>query len=105
MDYILVNNLLFKMVIDCFGEDALVLCIPKKYIPMVLYQYHDMIMAGHQGPVRTLKALSRKFFIPKAMPYIQKYIRMCQVCQESEMPQNMPTIYEIRVPVSFRPYD
>ncbi len=58
VDYILVNNLLFKMVVDCFGEDALVLCIPKKYIPMVLYQYHDMIMAGHQGPIRTLKTLS-----------------------------------------------
>ena len=86
MDYILVNNLLFKMVIDCFGEDTLVLCVPEKYIPMVLYQYHDMIMAGHQGPVQTLKTLSRKFFIPKAMLYIQKYIRMCQICQESEMP-------------------
>ncbi len=77
VDYILINNLLFKMVIDCFGEDALVLCIPRKYIPMVLYQYHDMIMAGHQGPIRTLKTLSRKFFISKAMLYIQKYIRTC----------------------------
>ncbi len=32
VDYILVNKLLFKMVIDCFREDALVLCIPEKYI-------------------------------------------------------------------------
>ncbi len=37
VDYILINNLLFKMVIDYFGEDALVLCVPEKYIPMVLY--------------------------------------------------------------------
>ncbi len=42
VDYVLVNNLLFKMVTDYFGEDTLVLCIPKRYIPMVLYQYHDM---------------------------------------------------------------
>ena len=93
------------MAIDCFREDALVLCMPEKYIPMALYQYHNMIMAGHQGPVRTLKTLSRKFFIPKAMPYIQKYIRTCQICQESETPRNMLTIFEIRVPVSFRPND
>ncbi len=49
--------------------------------------------------------LVTKFFIPEAMLYIQKYIRTYQICQESEMPRNMPTIFEIRVLVSFRPYD
>ena len=104
-DYVIINQLLFKMVIDCFGEDSLVLCIPEKYIPMVLYQYHDLMLAGHQGHVRTIKTLSRKFCIPHAPQYVLKYIRSCQVCQESETPRGLPDILEIRVPVSFRPYD
>ena len=46
-DYVLVNGVLFKIRYgkENKGEPSLVLCIPEKYIPTVLYQYHTPLLA------------------------------------------------------------
>ena len=53
-DYVLVNGVLFRIRYDKAdkGEPSLVLCIPDKYIPTVLYQYHTPLLAGHPGIVK-----------------------------------------------------
>ena len=48
-DYILMNDILFKIryVKEQKGKPTLVLCVPEKYIPIILYQYHTPLLAGH----------------------------------------------------------
>ena len=104
-DYAIINNLLFKLILDNMGQPSLVLCIPEKYIPMVLYQYHDFVLAGHQGVARTLKTIREKFHFPEMAQYINKYIASCHTCQEAEKEQNLPTSSHVRIPLSFRPFD
>ena len=49
-DYVLVNGILFRIRYDKEGkgEPTLVLCIPEKYVPTVLYQYHTPLLADTQ---------------------------------------------------------
>ena len=53
-DYVLVNGVLFRIRCDKEdkGEPTLVLCIPEKYVPTVLYQYHTPLLAGHPGVIK-----------------------------------------------------
>ena len=55
-DYVLVNGILFRIRYDKEnkGEPTLVLCIPEKYVPTVLYQYHTPLLAGHPGVIKLL---------------------------------------------------
>ena len=48
-DYLLMDGILFKIryVKEHKGKPTLVLCVPEKYIPIILYQYHTPLLAGH----------------------------------------------------------
>ena len=84
----------------------LVLCIPEEYIPLILYQYHDLVLAAHQGVVRTFATVRQKYFFPRMMHYIQRYIEACHKCQEvkSHSARN-PTKSWIKIPQNYRPFD
>ena len=55
-DYVLVNGILFKIKYEKEnkGEPTLVLCVPEKYVPTVLYQYHTPLLAGHPGVIKLM---------------------------------------------------
>ena len=40
-------------------EPSLVLVIPETHVPTILYQYHDSLLAGHQGVTRMYLTLKR----------------------------------------------
>ena len=49
-DYFLINDILFKLKYDnSMNEMTTVLCIPEKYVPIILHQYHDEVLSGHPG--------------------------------------------------------
>ena len=50
-DYILMDDILFNIryVKEQKGKPTLVLCVPEKYIPIILYQYHAPLLAEHPG--------------------------------------------------------
>jgi hypothetical protein len=104
LDYVILDRLLFKVSPDTMGELHLLLCVPEPYIAMVLYQYHDFVMAGHQGMLRTRKTIEQKFFFPHIQAYIMKYVTTCHTCQETSNNESPNKMHEIRVPQSFRPF-
>ena len=55
------DDILFKIryVKEQKGKPTLVLCVPEKYIPIILYQYHTPLLAGHPG-VMTIYHMVRK---------------------------------------------
>ena len=56
-DYFLIEGVLFKTKYD--QEPTAILCIPEKYVPVILYQYHDEILAGHPGVQKLMATIVR----------------------------------------------
>ena len=63
-DYIVIEGLLFRFKFDKQGNEELVLCVPEKFIPRILHQYHSSILSGHPGVTRLYNQIRRKFFFP-----------------------------------------
>ena len=65
-DYVLVNGVLFKIRYgkEDKGEPSLVLCMPEKYIPTVLYQYHTPLLAGHPGVIKLYDTIKQRYYFP-----------------------------------------
>ena len=56
-DYFLINDVIFKIKYGSnLDEMASVLCIPERYVPIILHQYHKDVLGGHPG-VRKLSQL------------------------------------------------
>ena len=49
IDYLLMDDILFRLryVKEQTGNPTLVLCVPEKYVPIILYQYHTPLLVGH----------------------------------------------------------
>ena len=53
-DYLVTDDVLFRIKIptDKHLDPSLLLVIPESYVPTILYQYHDSLLAGNQGVTR-----------------------------------------------------
>ena len=65
-DFVVMSGVLFKIRYDSMdkGKPSLVMCVPEKYLPTILHQYHDSILAGHPGIVKLYEQLKRKYYFP-----------------------------------------
>jgi Integrase zinc binding domain len=76
-------------------QDNLVVYEELVYIPYnedlklrVLQQYHDSPVAGHLGQVKTLELVSRDFHWSRMGPYINEYVRSCDICARNKSPRH-----------------
>jgi hypothetical protein len=76
-------------------QDNLVLYEGLVYIPdnddlklRVLQQYHDSPVAGHLGQAKTLELVSRDFHWSRMGPYINEYVRSCDICARNKTPRH-----------------
>ena len=69
-DYILMGDILFKIryVKEQQGKSILVLCVPEKYIPTILYQYHTPLLAGHPCVMTMYHMVRKKYYFPTMLP-------------------------------------
>ena len=56
------------------GKPSLALCVPEKYIPTILYQYHSPLLAGHPGTVKLYETLRRKYYFPAMFTVVRQYV-------------------------------
>jgi hypothetical protein len=104
--YLVIRGLLFKIELNRDGEERLKLCVPEKYIPLILWKYHDFILAMHQGITKTLLTIKAHFFFPRMHEYVQSYINTCPVCQQQKASrEEIPKASFIRIPVTAHPFD
>ena len=104
-DYLICEGILYRII---FGrkedeEPKLKMCIPEDYISLVIYQYHDMLLSGHQGTLRTYLTIRRRFWFPHMLDYINKYISSCLVCQSRSNKESTPRMNYVRIPENYRP--
>ena len=60
--------------------------IPKhsKLIPMLLKEYHDSVIRGHSGEVKTYKRLVADFYWVGMKKAVANYVKACGVCQRNK---------------------
>ena len=77
------DDILFKIrfVKENKGKPTLVLCVPEKYIPTILYLYHTPLLAGHPC-VMTMYQMARKtYYFPAMLSLINQFVASCYECQ------------------------
>ena len=88
LNYVVVNNFLFRIDTqkdkDRDKGNLFLLIIPEKYKPIIFNTYHDSLLAGHQGPFRTVMTIRQKFFIHNLMNKVKRYIEACNLCLKTK---------------------
>ena len=104
-DFVVMSGVLFKLRYDRLdkGKPSLVLCVPEKYLPTILYQYHDSILAGHPGIVKLYEQLRRKYYFPGLLAIVHQYVKSCLECESTKPKLNEPKIHYPRIPLDYRP--
>ena len=82
-DYLLMDGILFKIryVKEHKGKPTLVLCVPEKYIPIILYQYHTPLLAGHPCVMTMYQMVRKNYYFPTMLPLIKQFVASCYECQ------------------------
>ena len=103
-DYVLVNGILFKIRYgkEDKGEPSLVLCIPEKYIPTVLYQYHTPLLAGHPGVIKLYDTIKQRYYFPGMFNLVREFVECCLECQSMKGKTDGPRIQYARIPLDTR---
>jgi hypothetical protein len=58
--------------------------IPRALRSELLHKYHDTEIAGHQGAIKTLELLQRKYYWPAMAAEVAHYVRTCDTCQRTK---------------------
>ena len=104
-DYVVIDDVQFRIKIPKGKslEPSLLLVIPESYVPTNLYQYHDSLLAGHQGVTRMYLTLKEKFFANNLFNSIRKYVQSCHTCHTRSAKEPGYKAYHTRIPYDFRP--
>ena len=102
-DYIVIEGLLFRFKFDKQGNEELVLCVPEKFIPRILHQYHSSILSGHPGVTRLYNQIRRKFFFPGLYTICRQFVISCFECQSRKKKRAGLSINYPRVPLDYKP--
>ena len=88
LNYVVINNFMFRIDTqkdrDLDKGNLFLLVIPEKYEPIIFNTYHDSLLAGHQGPYRTVMTIRQKFFIHNLMNKVKRYIEACHTCLKTK---------------------
>ena len=104
-DYVVMEGVLFKLRYEGKQQNSvsLVLCVPEKYIPIILHQYHDSILAGHPGVSKLYATLRQKYYFPGMYTIVRQYVISCLECQSMKEKENTVHIHYPRIPLDYRP--
>ena len=80
-NYLILDELLFKVLDDGEGNLDTVLCIPTSKVHILLNAYHSSILGGHTGITKCCHTISQRFYCPYLAENLGAYITGCHVCQ------------------------
>ena len=88
-DYMLLDNLLFKITKDRITKEVKpLLCIPTSKVELLLHYFHSSMMGGHMGITKTYMTLGQHFHCPNLTHHVQAYIISCHICQTVKLCKN-----------------
>ena len=100
-NYVLLNGALFKIRYDREdkGEPSLDFCIPEKYIPTELYQYHTPLLAGHPGVVKLYETIKQKCYFPGMFNLVREFVECSLEWQSMKRKTDVPRFHYPRIPL------
>ena len=101
-NYILLDNLLFKLITVLNKEKGL-LAVPEVCADKIITLYHASLFAGHQGVIKAYLTISNKFFIPNLMYYLRAFSKACHICQLARNDKPPSKQLETRINLNYRP--
>ena len=101
-NYILLDNLLFKLITVPKKENRL-LAVPEVCADKLIALYHASLFAGHQGMIKTYLTISNMFFIPNLMHYFIVFLKACYICQLARNDKPPLRQLETRINLKYRP--
>ena len=73
-----------------FPEKRLCFVVPNALKEDVLKAHHDVRLAGHLGPTKTLQRLKHNFFWHNMSHDCEVYVKSCHLCSKSKKPKQWP---------------
>ncbi|TYK15071.1 Ty3/gypsy retrotransposon protein [Cucumis melo var. makuwa] len=71
-------------------KGRVVLSKSSSIIPSLLHTFHDSILGGHSGFLRTYKRMSGELFWKGMKEDIKKYVEQCEICQRNKSEATKP---------------
>ena len=104
-DYLVMHGVLFRIryAKEMKGEPTLALCVPEKYVPTILYQYHAPLLAGHPGVMKLYETIRKKYYFPAMLTLIRQFVQSCIECQTMKGKEETPQVHYPRIPLDARP--
>ena len=62
----------------------------KKYISIILYQYHTPLLAEHPFVMTMYHMVRKKYYFPAMFPLIKQFVTSCYECQSMKGKQPTP---------------
>ena len=86
------DDILFKIryVKENHGKPTLVLCVPERYVPIILYQHHTPLLAGHPCVMSMYHMVRKKYYFPTMLPLIKQFVASCYECQSMKSKEPTP---------------
>jgi len=100
-NYIVINGILFRLLMNKNGESNLTLVIPDSIVPTIFEIYHGSMISMHQGVTRTFQKIRKKFYIVNLYQKLYDFIRTCTLCQRFSNPTDTEREYSMRVPTEY----
>ena len=63
--------------------------------------YHDLLLAGHQGPYKTAMTIRQRFFIHNLMNKVKRYIKACHTCLKTKPKYKKNRPIYCRIPIDY----
>ena len=100
-DYMLLDNLLFKITKDRITKEIKpLLCILTSKVDQLLHYFHSSFMGGHMGITKTYMTLSQRFFCPNLAHHVWAYIIGCHICQTVKLGKGIKRPFQKRININ-----
>ncbi|RWS00465.1 pol polyprotein-like protein [Dinothrombium tinctorium] len=97
--YIELNGLLYKRsMIDRRMEYLLL--VPKSLLEQAIRGCHDLDSSGHFGIISTYHRFKKRFYAPKMLKQVKKYVQSCNKCQLRNLKHGKQEGLQKPIPVS-----
>ena len=100
-DYMLLDNLLFKITQDRITKEVKpLLCIPTSKVELLLHYFHSSMMGGHMGITKTYMTLRQCFHCPNLTHHIRAYVIGCHICQTVKLGKTPNRPFQKRININ-----
>jgi hypothetical protein len=98
------NGLLHRIVVTPYEKRTL-LVLPKVLLKTAIMKSHDPPNSGHQGFSRTAARIMEKYYSPKLLKEVRKFVTTCSICQMRKSSTQKKHSESGKIPTTEMPFE